>query len=108
MGYAIIVNERQQDPTLARALDDAGIEYLFLLNRLSNEQKDQMRANGGLTHYIVTITPRNFITGYQNTLAILDAESPDVEGTIRILALLGDTATPAATEQVAGIRQAVN
>lgn len=105
--YAVIVNELQQGPALADAFDAAEIPYLFLLNRLSPEQMVKMRGEGGLRHYIGSITPRNFVTGYQNARAMLNAAEPGPDGIIRLLALLGDTATPAATEREAGMRQAV-
>jgi len=105
--YAVVVNELQQGPALADAFDAAGIDYLFLLNRLSPEQMAQMRTRDGLKHYIGSITPRNFITGYENARALLSAASPGADGPIRLLALLGDTATPAAIEREAGMRQAV-
>ncbi|MCY4334779.1 MAG: ABC transporter substrate-binding protein [Litoreibacter sp.] len=105
--YAVIVNELQQGPILADALDAAGVEYLMLLNGLSDQQLAQMRENGGLTHYIGSVTPRNFLTGYHNTRALLDAVEPNTDTPIRVLALLGDTATPAAVEREAGMRAAV-
>ncbi|MEM9342186.1 MAG: ABC transporter substrate-binding protein [Pseudomonadota bacterium] len=107
--YVVVVNELQQGPQLAQMFEDAGIPYLFLLNRLSDEQLDALQSNGGLDHYLGSISPRNFDTGYMTARALIEATRAErPEGEIRVLALLGDTATPAAVEREAGMRQAVS
>lgn len=107
--YAVIVNELQQGPRLAQLFEDAGIPYLFLLNRLSDTQLARARDQGELSQYLGSITPRNFETGYMTARALVEAtRASKPSAPIRLLALLGDTATPAAVEREAGMRQAVS
>lgn len=108
--YAIVVNELQQGSKLAQMFEKAQIPYLFLLNRLSEEQLDQLRASRDLNHYLGSITPRNTDTGYETAKALIERArlSDRSSDRLRILALLGDTATPAATEREAGMRRAVS
>lgn len=105
--YAVIVNELQQGPQLAKMLDTAEIPYLFLLNRIDPDQMLILRREGHLTAYKGSITPRNFETGYMTAKALIEAVDSAQDRNIRVLALLGDTATPAAVEREAGMRRAV-
>lgn len=107
--YAVIVNELQQGPVMAQLLDTAEIPYFFLLNRLSNEQVKGLRNKGKFEHYIGSIAPDNFETGYETAKALINDVRKETGDTapVKLLALLGDTATPAAVEREAGMRSAV-
>lgn len=107
--YAVIVNELQQGPIMAELLDTAAIPYFFLLNRLSEDQVDVLRQKGKFEHYIGSIAPDNFETGYETAKALINdvrKEKGD-SSPVKVLALLGDTATPAAVEREAGMRSAI-
>lgn len=107
--YAVIVNELQQGPQMAQILESAGIPYLFLLNRLTPEQMTDLKAGRTFNHYLGSIAPDNHETGYMTAKALINAqrEKSDIAEEIQVLALLGDIATPAATEREAGMLQAI-
>lgn len=107
--YAVIVNELQQGPIMAELLDTAGIPYFFLLNRLSTDQVENLRNKDKFEHYIGSIAPDNFETGYETAKALINNVTKETgdASPIKVLALLGDTATPAAVEREAGMRKAV-
>lgn len=108
--YAVIVNELQQGASIAKILDSVGVPYFFLLNKLSAGQVSKLQQRNAMDHYIGSIAPNNRETGYMTAKALINAhrgQKPEADK-IRLLALLGDTATPAAVEREAGMRLAVS
>lgn len=108
--YVLLVNELLQGPAMTKFLESTGIPYLFLFNRLSRQQRHDLERDGLLNHYLGSIAPNNHETGYMTAKALIKAQRAIGDTTkekMQMLALLGDTATPAAVEREAGMRQAV-
>ncbi|MGI6245307.1 MAG: ABC transporter substrate-binding protein [Pseudochelatococcus sp.] len=106
----VIVNELQQGPELLATLDKAGIKTFFLLNKLTDEQEAKAgKARQGVPNLIGSLIPDNEIAGYEMGRSLIVAArkaGKDKDG-ISILALIGDTATPAALQREAGLKRAV-
>ena len=103
--YVVLVNELQQGPQMAAALSEVGIPSFFLLNRLSEEQL----AEAGDLQLVGSVVPDNEIAGYEMAKSLIEAArsaGKDGDG-VQILALLGDSATPAALQREAGLKRAV-
>ena len=107
--YVVLVNELQQGVGMADIFDEVNIPYFFLLNRIAVDEVAKLRAQGQLKHYVGSITPKNFETGYMTTKALINSarEVTTNDKSLKLLALLGDTATPAAVEREAGMRLAI-
>ena len=106
--YVVLVNELEQGMTMQREMAQAGIKTFYLLNRLSDDQIATLSAaeSGAMAG---SITPDNEIAGYEMAKSLIDetrARAPSADQ-IRILAILGDTVTPAALAREAGLRRAL-
>ena len=108
--YVILVNELQQAPVMLEALQGTGVPVFVLLNRMTPEQRAEHAAAGGdLSQIVASIVPDNEIAGYEMATSIISAARArglDGDG-LRLLALLGDRATPAALAREAGLMRAL-
>lgn len=106
----VIVNEQGQGPELLDTLNKAGIKTFFLASKLTDEQEAKTgKARKDIPNLIGSLTPDYEVAGYemaQSLITAAKASGKDKDG-ISILALLGDTATPAATEREDGLKRAV-
>lgn len=108
--YVILVNELNQGVTMLDNMASADIPVFFLLNTLSQEQIEGFTKNGGAPDAIVgSVTPDNEIAGYEMARSLIDAvrSTKGADAQVSLLAILGDTATPAALDREAGLRRAV-
>lgn len=108
--YVIIVNELNQGVTMLKDMASAGIPVFFLLNTLNQEQIDSFTASGGTQDAILgSVTPDNEIAGYEMARSLIDAvrSTKGEDAQVSLLAILGDSATPAALDREAGLRRAI-
>ncbi len=108
--YVILVNELQQAPVMLEALQPTGVPVFVLLNRMTPDQREAFVASGGdLSRIVASIVPDNEIAGYEMAMSVISAARSrglDEDG-LHLLALLGDTATPAALAREAGMMRAL-
>ncbi|MBX2855657.1 MAG: ABC transporter substrate-binding protein [Rhodobacteraceae bacterium] len=106
--YVVLVNELEQGMAMQREMNRAGIKTFYLLNRLSDDQLAEFGPSESST-VVGSITPDNEIAGYEMAKSlILEAKRRlTAIDSIRIMAILGDTVTPAALEREAGLRRAL-
>ena len=107
--FLILVNEFQAGAALLRAADARGIKTVMLLNSFYGADAVTMGAPGAIyPHWIGSLIPDNRAAGRRmaNALAACarrtGAKGPD--GKYHILALLGDSTTPASLDRTDGMR----
>jgi ABC-type sugar transport system substrate-binding protein len=108
--YFILVNENQAGARLIQLMAGTSSKVLFLLNTLTPQQRDNLeRRNIDLGNVIGSVIPDNESAGYEMAQSLFDAlrqAEPDADG-YRLLALTGDTSTPAGLERELGMMRAV-
>lgn len=108
--YIILVNELEQAPVMLEALRTTGVPVLVLLNRMTPEQRVAFASSGGdISQIVASIIPDNEIAGYEMAASIISKARElgiDRDG-FQLLALLGDSATPAALAREAGLMRAL-
>lgn len=108
--YVIVVNELLQAPAMLDALAHTGVPIFVLLNRMTEEQRQDYAASGkDLSQIVASIIPDNEIAGYEMATSIISTARDldlDRDG-LNLLALLGDAATPAALDREAGLMRAL-
>lgn len=110
----ILVNEFQAGAPLLRAADAKGIKTFMLLNSFYGSEAASMGAPGEhYQHWIGSLVPDNKAAGRRmgNALATCVRELGDDaingDGKYHLLALLGDSTTPASIDRTAGLADAV-
>jgi ABC-type sugar transport system substrate-binding protein len=108
--YFILVNENQSAARLMQLMEGKPSKVLFLLNKLTPQQRVELeRRNIDLSGIIASIIPDNETAGY-DMAQFLFAEArrryPQAKE-IRLLALTGDTTTPAGLQRELGMMRAV-
>lgn len=106
--FLILVNEFQAAPELLRAAEAKGIKVFMLLNSFADKQAAAMGTPGTrYRNWIGSLVPSNKGAGARmaNHLIRCMAES-GAEKPYHVLALAGDTTTPASIELTAGMRAA--
>ncbi|MBG6205054.1 ABC-type sugar transport system substrate-binding protein [Labrenzia sp. EL_13] len=108
--YFILVNEYQAAARLVQLLDGKPSKVLFLLNNLTRKQKAILELrNIDLRKIIASVVPDNETAGYEMAFSLFENERllhPDRKK-IRLLALTGDTSTPAGLLRETGMQRAV-
>ena len=106
--YVVLVNELEQGMAMQREMNQAGVKTFYLLNRLTAEQLAEL---GPETQSTVagSIIPDNEIAGYEMAKSLIDQarQGGAASDSVRILAILGDSVTPAALQREAGLRRAL-
>ncbi|WP_299816065.1 ABC transporter substrate-binding protein [uncultured Roseibium sp.] len=108
--YFVLVNENQSAARLLQLLDGKSSKVLFLLNKLTPKQKSNLeKHNIDLSNIVASIIPDNENAGYEMALSLIErARKSKPQGKpIRLLALTGDTATPAGLHRETGMLRAV-
>ncbi|WP_269585755.1 ABC transporter substrate-binding protein [Roseibium sp. Sym1] len=108
--YFILVNENQSAARLMQLLEGKPSKVLFLLNKLTPMQKNILeRRNIDLSSVIASIVPDNETAGYEMALSLFTEARKLRSGTeqIRLLALTGDSNTPAGLQRELGMTRAV-
>lgn len=108
--YFILVNSEQSGARMMQLLDGKPSKVLFLIDKLSATQKGMLeRRNIDLKNVVASIVPDNEIAGYEIAVSLFKAaRARNPEGaTIRLLALTGDSNTPASAERDLGMLRAV-
>jgi len=108
--YFILVNEHQSAARLMQLMEGRPSKVLFLLNKLTPNQKTILeRRNIDLRSIVATIVPDDENAGYEMAEALFeDARRNGADqGKIRLLALTGDTSTPAGVLRELGMLRAV-
>ncbi|WP_422378079.1 ABC transporter substrate-binding protein [Roseibium sp.] len=108
--YFILVNENQSAARLMQLMDGHGSKVLFLLNNLTPKQKTELtRRNIDVEKVIASIVPDNETAGFDMAESLIETSrllQPDKDE-LRLLALTGDSATPAALQRELGMMRAV-
>lgn len=108
--YFILVNENQAAARLLQLLDGKPSKIFFLLNKLTPKQMMMLeRRNITMNNIVASIIPDNEIAGYEMAQSLFVRArqlDPDDEE-IRLLALTGDTTTPAGLRRELGMQRAV-
>jgi ABC-type sugar transport system substrate-binding protein len=108
--YFILVNENQTGARLIQLMAGQPSKVLFLLNNLTPIQKSILEnRNIDLHSVIASIVPDNETAGYemaQSLFAKARALNPGKKE-IRLLALTGDTNTPAGLQRELGMQRAI-
>ncbi|MEH6579835.1 MAG: ABC transporter substrate-binding protein [Amphritea sp.] len=99
--YLVLVNEEQAAEDILVAADSAGIKTLMLLNDFLPEQRHRIGQPGGkYPHLLGAITPDNFSAGARMMKALKNcAENNQRADSYHVLALGGDTRTPASIDR---------
>jgi len=108
--YFILVNEGQSAARLMQMMEGKPSRVLFLLNKLTPDQKTILeRRHIDLHSIVASIVPDDENAGYEMAQALFeDARRNGAhEGKIRLLALTGDTNTPAGVLRELGMLRAV-
>lgn len=108
--YFILVNEHQSAARLMQMMEGHPSKVLFLLNKLTPNQKTILeRRNIDLRSIVASIVPDDENAGYEMADALFaEARRKGTEkGKIRLLALTGDTSTPAGALREMGMLRAV-
>lgn len=108
--YFVLVNEYQAGGRLLQLLDGTPSKVLFLLNNLTRKQQDILEMRRiDLRKIVASIVPDNETAGYQMALSLFEAARAlhPHHDKIRLLALTGDTSTPAALLRETGMQRAV-
>ncbi|GAB4531315.1 MAG: ABC transporter substrate-binding protein [Roseibium sp.] len=108
--YFILVNENQAGARLMQLMEGSSSKVLFLLNKLTPSQKDNLeRRNIDLHNVIASIIPDNETAGYEMAESLFEALRQAAPGRdrYRLLALTGDTSTPAGLQRELGMIRAV-
>ncbi|WP_268934991.1 ABC transporter substrate-binding protein [Spartinivicinus ruber] len=110
--YMIIDNYKRMGGKIIKSTSQSQVKIFLMANGLTEEQAfilGQPREN--YPNWIGELTPDNYFAGYQLAKAMIEdyqrREPKNVEKTINIIALSGDTATPASIERVNGLKGAV-
>lgn len=103
--YIIIVNEYQQLSGFLRKAEQRRIPTLFLLNSITEQQKQLIGQPGEIFRYwLGSITPDNDKAGYEMASSLLDfAQAQNWQAPYSVLTLGGDTRTPASLERNSGL-----
>lgn len=108
--YFILVNEYQAAARLVQLLDGKPSRVLFLLNNLTPKQRAILELrNIDLRKIVASIEPDNENAGYEMARSLFEKERalyPERKK-IRLLALTGDTSTPAGLFRETGMQRAV-
>lgn len=108
--YFILVNEYEVGARLLQQLEGTPSKVLFLLNKLSPKQRVILdRRKVDLRRIIAAIDPDNETAGYEMAMSLFKQERLlHPEGAdIHLLALTGDTQTPAGLFRSTGMQRAV-
>ncbi|MCK7612889.1 ABC transporter substrate-binding protein [Roseibium sediminicola] len=108
--YFILVNENQAAARLMQLMEGHPSKVLFLLNKLTPNQKTNLeRRNIDLRSIVASIVPDNETAGYDMATSLIEKarRSGSFKGKIRLLALTGDTNTPAGLQRELGMLRAV-
>lgn len=107
--YFILVNENQSAARLMQLMEGHDSKVMFLLNKLTPNQKAILeRRNIDLRSIVASIVPDDENAGYEMAQALFEdaRRNGAVEGKIRLLALTGDTSTPAGVLRELGMMRA--
>eukprot|EP00903_Cladosiphon_okamuranus_P002222 g2220.t1 len=108
--YFILVNENQSAARLMQLMDGYPSKVLFLLNNLTSQQMAELqRRNINVQNVVASIVPDNETAGFDMAESLIEATQsvrPDA-GEVRLLALTGDSTTPAALQRELGMMRAV-
>lgn len=108
--YFILVNENQAAARLMQLMEGHPSKVLFLLNKLTPNQKTILeRRNIDLRSIVATIVPDDENAGFEMAEALFEdvRHNGATQGKIRLLALTGDTNTPAGLLRELGMLRAV-
>ncbi len=108
--YFVLVNENQAGARLVQQMAGTSSKVIFMLNKLTMKQREILERRGfDLTKIIAGIEPDNETAGYEMAQSLFErARQLDPErGEIRLLALTGDTSTPAGLNRELGMQRAV-
>ncbi|POF28586.1 ABC transporter substrate-binding protein [Roseibium marinum] len=108
--YFVLVNENQSAARLLQLMDGKPSKVFFLLNKLTAKQKNNLeRHNIDLRNIVASIVPDNETAGYEMAQSLIEkARKLKPQGEpIHLLALTGDTTTPAGLQRETGMLRAV-
>ncbi|MCV0424688.1 MAG: ABC transporter substrate-binding protein [Roseibium sp.] len=108
--YFVLVNENQAGARLMQLMAGQPSKVFFLLNRLTLQQRTILESRSIDLHNIVgSVVPDNEIAGYEMALSLFEKvqEREPENKAIRLLALTGDTTTPAGLQRELGMLRAV-
>ena len=108
----ILVNEFQAGTRLLQEADARGIKTFMLLNSFHGADAAKMGEPGQTyRHWIGSLVPDNHAAGQRMAKALAacmrETASRGADGTYHVLALLGDSTTPASIERTAGFHAAL-
>lgn len=108
----ILVNEFQAGAELLREADAKGIKTFMLLNSFYGAEADAMGAPATrYKHWIGSLVPDNKAAGKRMAEALIECArktgAPAADGRFHILALLGDSTTPASIDRTAGFSDTI-
>ena len=108
--YIIIVNEYQKLSGFLRKAEQRRIPTLFLLNSITDQQKQFIGRPGQIFKYwLGSITPDNDKAGYEMAASLLDfAHARNWQAPYSVLTLGGDNRTPASLERNGGLGRFLN
>ena len=105
--YLILVNENQKAPSLLRLAQAYNIPTLFLLNDLTDRQKQELATTKNeIKNWIGSIVPDNRSAGLDMARSLVEKAKErklGERGGLRLLTLAGDSDTPASLHRVAGV-----
>ncbi len=108
--YFILVNENQAAARLLQLMAGTSSKVLLLLNKLTPKQKHTLELRHIDMHNVVaSIIPDNETAGYEmaQSLFVKMRQTRPQEEKIRLLALTGDSSTPAGLQRELGMLRAV-
>lgn len=108
--YFILVNENESAARWMQLLEGSSSKALFLLNRMTFEQRRILEnRNIDLHRAVASIVPDNESAGYEMAISLFEEfrRARPGGGEIRMLALTGDTSTPGGLERELGMMRAV-
>ena len=108
----ILVNEFQAGAGLLKAADARGIKTFMLLNSFYGREAAAMDEPGRIyQHWIGSLVPDNEAAGQRMGDALASCArrtgTPGADGKYHILALLGDSTTPASIDRTSGLHAAL-
>ncbi len=108
--YFVLVNENQAAARLLQLMEGTSSKVLLLLNKLTSKQRRTLELRHiSMQKVIASIIPDNETAGYEMAQSLFEnvrQTHPEASG-IRLLALTGDTSTPAGVQRELGMLRAV-
>jgi len=108
--YFVLVNENQAAARLLQILEGKPSKVIFLLNTLTQKQRTILaQRNIELDNIVASVVPDNETAGYEMAQSLFEKarERRPGDEEIRLLALTGDTSTPAGLQRELGMQRAV-